>query len=265
MSSPRALSQPGGGQVVRQNPYLAGDKKNCFGRSEWIDTNTDPARGVELVRVDVEQVQNWTVTVKVPQLLAGAVVVAHVEYGSGNATAQLDIDASDQVDVPVTGDHVRVWISVLAKVNGNFAAALVSAVVSAETWPDKQPSFTLGANTWGAAASGEVSAVPTRMRSFHAVSTAASGGTTLYLLFFNSPVVPPPGTIPDEAFALPPVTNVTYTWPTDRPFNTALTWALSTTPADYVAPGGGAPNALVSVDLARLPNSQYQAAEGNAG
>jgi len=254
-------------QAVQQNAYLGNDKKNSFGRTEIV-RDTDGARGIELARVAVDEVKDWTVTVDVQQYLAGTLVVAAIEYGAGNVISTLEIDASDHIDVCVTGDYVRLWVTVEQVVTaGHPAGAQVGGCISADVPGGTRPSTAnYGPNVFGpgAATNGIVPpGVASRMVSFSAYTDVASGGATRYLMFFDSATTPPAnGTIPVAAFALPAATTVSFNWLGSKPFSQGLVWAVSTTPDTLTL---STDKAMVSIELTRVPLGQVVTTLGATG
>lgn len=100
------------------------DRETNFGRTEIIDGS----QYTSLIDVDIPDQLPWTIIIdtqeltfsSAPSMPAGTFsskVQAKIEVGSGNGITTSVIDATDLVIFPVSGDHVRVSVTLVSALN----------------------------------------------------------------------------------------------------------------------------------------------------
>lgn len=266
--------------------FLRKNQVSNFGRTERITG----AEWTTMIDVDLDEQMDWTVNFDTKQItLTSAAngitskVMAKVEVGSGNGTSEHILEVTDLAQLPVSGDHLKVALTLVSAVAVTLPtgdsiflgygipspapttdAALVSCFLSSGMilvsppgidYP-VQPIF--GGPAPGALAplsnAAVIATVPCRLRSFSAFNPASSGA--LFLNFRsaarvigvfepNTPVTLLYTTV------LPAQTLVQRQFLSGLPFARGLEWDV-TTAADGSSPS--ASTVRVDLELVRQPS-----------
>lgn len=249
------------------NPSLKMLQVNNFGARQRVGQrlpNFD-----EFVRLQVDFVCSWTVSLDVIQITENTRAVARIEYGGGSAVSTLLVDAADHIDVPVVGSMIRVGAAIepILPIEGGpppltaESAVLISVGLSSEIpaatsiLPGYQvPYFGTPIQSgifgrFNPSGLGSIDLAPVRVAGFHALGVTGN----VFFMLFNQTAEPVAGDVPVwvEPLAAGAVIDREFLRP--KAFAAGCWWKLSATGDRYTAPAPGAATAEVFGELTQRP------------